>query len=69
MKINFHLHLQDESYQNKATTFQHMKMFIDWMYDNNVFIKGGKIDDITDQYSKQNRYANTMWILSVLEFT
>ena len=65
----FHLHFSDDSDQNEANTFEHMKNFIHWMYENNLLINYGIIYDTTDGCSKQYRCENEMWILSVLEFT
>ena len=69
MKYEFQSHFSDGFAQNAATTFEHTKKFIHWMYDNKLFIKGGIIYDTTDGCRIQYRCANTMWPLSVLEFT
>ena len=45
-----------------------MKFFIDWMYENNSFIKDGIIYVIKYVYSKKYRCVNGMWILSILSF-
>ena len=44
-------------------------MFIHWMYENNVFKKDIIIYDTTDGYRKQYICADTIWLLSLLEFT
>ena len=46
-----------------------MKEFIHSMYKNKLLIKDGIIYDTTDGCIKQYRFANTIWLLSVLEFT
>ena len=45
----FHSYFSDDSAQNAATRFYHMKNFIHWMHDNNLFIKYGIIYDTTDE--------------------
>ena len=45
------------------------KKFIYWMYDNNLLIKYGIINDTEYVCSKKYRYENSMRLLSVLEFT
>ena len=67
--MNFHSHFSYDFSQNPATTFEHMKKFIHWMYKENVSIKYGIIYDTTDVYTKQYRCENALWILSVLSFT
>ena len=66
--MDFHSHFSDDSAQNAATTFEHMKRFIHWMHKNNLFIKDGIIYDTSDVCIKQYRCANTMWLLFILEF-
>ena len=39
------------------------------MYEEILLIKDGIIYDTTDECIKQYRYANSLWILSVLSFT
>ena len=46
-----------------------MKKFIQWMCENNLFIKDGIIYDTTYGCIKRCTYANEMWLFSVLEFT
>ena len=41
----FHSHFSDDSAENVATTFEHMKKFIHWMYENNFLIKDAIIYD------------------------
>ena len=53
MKMDFHSHFSYDSAQNSATTFEHMKKFIHWMYEGNLFIKYGIIYDTTDGCIKQ----------------
>ena len=65
----FKSHVSDDSAKNAGTAFEHIKVFINWIYENNLFIKNGIIYDIKYVCSKQYRYANTMQILSVLAFT
>ena len=60
--MDFHSNFPDESDQNVATTFEHMKRFIQWMYDNKFVIKDGIIYDTTDGCSKKYRCENAMWI-------
>ena len=67
--MDFHSHFADDSDHNSATTFEHTKKFIHWMYDNNLFIKYVIMYNNTDGCSKQYICANAMWVLSVLEFT
>ena len=47
VKMNFHSHFSDYSAHNSATTFDHMKKFIHWMYEGIFFIKDGIIYDTT----------------------
>ena len=46
-----------------------MNNFINWIYDNNLFINYGIIYDTTDGCINQCRFSNAMWLLSVLVFT
>ena len=68
MKMDFHSHFSDDSANNAAKIFEHTIKFIQWMYENNLFIKDGIIYDTTYGCSKQYRCENKMRILSVLEF-
>ena len=58
VKMDLHLHFSDDSAQNAATTFQHIKKFIHWMYENNLFINNGIIYDTTYGCSKQYICSN-----------
>ena len=53
VNMDFHSHYSDDSIQNADTIFEHMKNFIQCMYDNNLFIKDGIIYDTTDGCSKK----------------
>ena len=64
--MNFHTHFSDESAHNASTTFEHMKIFIHWMYANKLFLEYGIIYDTAYECSKQYRCVDTMWLLSVL---
>ena len=57
VRINFHPHFSDDSVHNVATTFEHMKTFIHWMYENNLFRKGDMIYGTTDGCSKKYRFC------------
>ena len=46
-----------------------MKKFIQWTHENNLFIKDGIVYDTTYGCVKQYICADTVWLLSVLEFT
>ena len=46
-----------------------MKIFIHWMYENNLFIKDGIIYDTAYGCSNKCRRENAIWLLSVLKFT
>ena len=65
----FNSHLSDDSAQNEATTFEHIKKFIHWMYKNKLLIKYGMIYDTIYGCRRQYRRVNSMWLLSVLVFT
>ena len=67
--MEFHSYFSDDSAQNAATTFEHMKKFIHWIYDNNFSIKYDIIYDTTNGCSKQYRCANATWRLYVFVFT
>ena len=67
--MDLHSQFSDDSSQSVATTFEHMKKFIHWMYENNLFINDGIISGTTDGCSKQYICGNKMLILSVLSFT
>ena len=60
--MDFHSHLSDDSAHNAATTFEHMKTFIHWIYENKLFIKDGIIHDAEDGRSKQYRCKHEMWL-------
>ena len=66
--MDFHSHFPDDSDKNTAATFENMKKIINWMYNDNLFIKYGIICDTKYVCSKQYRCANEMWLLYVLEF-
>ena len=59
----------DDSVQNAAAKCEHMKNFIHWMYDNNLFVKDGIIYDTTGGCSKKYKSENAFWLLSVSSFT
>ena len=67
--MDFQSHFSDGYAHNGATTFEHMEAFINWMYENNLFIKYGIIYDTANGCSKQYICKNSMWLLSVLVFT
>ena len=67
--MHFHSHFSDDSVHNYATTFEHMNNSIHWMYEENLFIMDGIIYDTTYGCSKQYICTNSMWLLSVLDFT
>ena len=46
-----------------------MEFFINWMYENNLFIKYGIIYDTTYGCIKIYRCVSVMWLLSILEYT
>ena len=56
--MDFHYHFSDDSAQNEATTFEHGKIFIHWMYDNKLFIKDGIIYYTKSGCMKKYRYLN-----------
>ena len=68
MKMDFNPYFSDESTQNAATTYENIKKFVNWMYENNLFTKDGIIYYTTYRCSKQYRCSNEMWLLSILEF-
>ena len=43
LNMDFHSHFSDGCAHNSATTFYHMKKSVQWMYENNLFIKDGII--------------------------
>ena len=43
----FYSYVPDESAHNAATTFEHNKKFIHWMYENKLFLK-----DVIKYYTK-----------------
>ena len=51
--MDFHSNVSDVSAQSAATTFERIKKFIHWMYENSLFIKDGIIYDNTNGFSKQ----------------
>ena len=67
--MDFHSHFSDNFAQNSATAFENMKVFIYWIYENNMFMEDGIIYDHTNGCSKQYRYKNPMCLFSVLKFT
>ena len=66
--MDFHSHFLDDSANNTAKIFEHTIKFIQWMYENNLFIKDGIIYDTTYGCSKQYRCENATWLLYVFEF-
>ena len=54
--MDFHSHFSDDSDQNAATTFENMKEFIHWMYENKLFINDGIIYDTKDMQIKCDYY-------------
>ena len=67
--MDFHSHFLDKSAQNAASSSEHMKNYIQWMYDIKFFIKDAIIYDTTYGCSKQYRSANSMSLFFVLVFT
>ena len=65
VKIDFQSQFSYDSAHNDATTFEHTKNFIKWMYCNNLFINDCMLYDTTYGFIKQYRCENTMWLLSV----
>ena len=65
----FHSHFSDEYDQNIDTAFKHMKIFIHWMHENNLFIKDSIIYVNIDVGRKKYICENSIWLLYVLEFT
>ena len=59
----------DDSSQNAATTFEHMKKLYKWIIAQKLIGNNGIIYDATDWCSKQYQCANALWILSVLAVT
>ena len=68
VKMDLHLYFSDDSAQNADTRFQHMKKFIHWMYENDLFIKDVIIYDTTYGCSKQFICSNSTRMLSALVF-
>ena len=69
LKIGFESCFSYDTNANSATTFEHMKCFFHWMYENNFFITYNIIYDTKDGCKNKNWCANAMWLLSVVEFT
>ena len=67
--MDFHSPFSDDSAHNTATTFEHIKKFIHWMYKNYLHIKDGIIYDTIDLCRNKYICANAIWLLSVLVFT
>ena len=51
--MEIHSKISDDSAQNSATTCEHMKNSIHWMYEDIYFIKGVIIYDNKDVCKKQ----------------
>ena len=64
----FRSHFSDEYDNNASTTCEHMKTFIHWMYEDNLFIKDCIVYVNIYGCSKEYKCANELWLLSVLEF-
>ena len=45
VNMSFHSHFSDDSAHNVDTTFYHMKKFMNFMYDNHLFINDGMTYD------------------------
>ena len=67
--MEFFSYLSDDSSHNTATTFEHIKIFIHWIYNDNLFIKDIIIYDSIDVCGNKYRCFNLIWLLSVLVFT
>ena len=66
MNMDLHSHFSYDSVNNAATTCGHMKKFIHWTYEENLFIKSSIIYDNTDGWSKNYLCENELWLLSLL---
>ena len=58
--MDFNPHPSDDSAHNAATKFEHMKMFINVMYNSNLFIEDVIIYDSIYGCIKQCRCSNAM---------
>ena len=58
--MDFDSHFSYNSAHNAAATFEHMKKFIQWMYQNNLFKKDTIIYDTTYGCRKKCKFANAM---------
>ena len=67
--MDFYSHFTVKSAHNAATTFEHTKKLIHWIYNNKTFTKDVIIYDTAYGCSKQYICPNAMWILSLLAFT
>ena len=66
MNMDLNPHFSYDSVNNAATICGHMKKFIYWTYEENLFIKGSIIYDNTDRCSKQYLCENELCLLSLL---
>ena len=67
--MDFLSYCSDDYVHNAATIFENMKIFINLVYEGNLFIRYGIIYDTTYRCSKQYILANELRRLSVLSLT
>ena len=60
--MDFYSKFSDDSAHIAATTFEHIKNFMNCIYENNLFIKDGIIYDTTYGCIKQYRCENEMYL-------
>ena len=51
--MDFHSRFSNKSDHNADTTCEHIKSFIRWIYEDNLFIKGCIVYDTTHECIKQ----------------
>jgi hypothetical protein len=67
--MEMHSHFSDTSRQDARTTHTHLKMLLDYLFQNYLIQQGWLILDDTDGCAKQYRSATALYLLSLIAVT
>ena len=63
INMEMHSHFSDTSRQDARTTHTHLKILLDYLFENALLKKGGLLLDDTDGCAKQYRSATALYLL------
>ena len=67
--MEMHSHFSDTSRQDARTTHTHLKILLDYLFENSLLKKGGLLLDDTDGCAKQYRSVTALYLLSLIAVT